>query len=183
LNRTSLAAVNDTAVVIVPAPPNVNSPFFDASPNVTEPPIEIAFANKRGVVPSLESTPPLIVTVPVPNAASFPTERFPAPTVVPPLYVLAPLSVSDPTPTFVNAYAPPTEPPKTTLLDVVKVVAAVNVPAPPNVNAPFFVASPSVTAPPIETPFAITRGVVPSLDTTAPPSVTTPAPNAPSFPT
>jgi hypothetical protein len=70
---TSLAVVNVVFAVIIPAPPNVNAPFFTASPNVTAPPIVTAFVITRAVVPSLDTTAPANVTIPVPNAASFPT--------------------------------------------------------------------------------------------------------------
>jgi hypothetical protein len=107
----------------------------------------------------------------------------PAFTVVFPVYVFAPLNVNSPAPAFVNANPPLTTPPNTTPLAFVTVASAVNVPRPPNVNTPFFTVSPSVTAPPIDTAFAIVRAVAPSLDTTAPASVTTPVPNAALFAT
>jgi hypothetical protein len=97
--------------------------------------------------------------------------------------VFAPPNVNAPLPAFVNENAPSKTPPKTTPLAVVSVVFDVNVPAPPNVNTPFFTASPNVTAPPIDTAFAIVRAVAPSLETTEPANVTVPVPNAPSFPT
>jgi hypothetical protein len=88
--------------VNVPAPPKVNAPLFTASPNVAAAPIEIPFATVRAVVPSLETVPPFITNTPLPNAPALPIFNAPALTVVPPLYVFAPLNVSAPAPAFVN---------------------------------------------------------------------------------
>jgi hypothetical protein len=86
-------------------------------------------------------------------------------------------------PAFVTANAPPKVPPNTTPPAVVTVESAVNIPAPANVNTPFFTASPNVTAPPKLYAFANVRAAAPSLDTTAPASVTNPVPNAALFAT
>jgi hypothetical protein len=82
---TALAFVIVAFAVNVPAPPNVNAPFFTVSPNVTAPPNVIPFANVRAVVPSLDTVPPLMTNVPLPNAPSLPINNDPALTVVLPL--------------------------------------------------------------------------------------------------
>jgi hypothetical protein len=182
-NTTPLAVVTVESAVNIPAPANVNTPFFTASPNATAPPKLYAFAKVRAVVESLDTNAPPNVTNPVPNAPSLPTYTAPAPNVVPPVNVFAPLSVSDPNPAFVSENAPPNTPLITTPLAVVTVVFAASVPEPLNVRTPFFTASPNVTAPPKLYAFANVRAVAPSLDTTAPASVTTPVPNAALFAT
>jgi hypothetical protein len=183
LITTPLAVVTVVFAASVPEPLNVRTPFFTASPNVTVPPIDTAFAIVRAVVPSLDTTDPAKVTVPVPNAPSFPTYTGPAFNTAPPTNVFAPLNVNAPLPAFVKTLDPLKIPLKTTPLATVNVVSAVNVPSPPNVNTPLFTASPNVAAPPIDTAFVIVRAVVPSLDTTPPLNVKTPVPNPASFPT
>jgi hypothetical protein len=84
-NTTPLAAVSVVLPVRVPSPANVNTPFFVASPNVTAPPNVIPFASVRAVALLLETVPPFITNVPVPNAPSLPMFNAPALTVVPPL--------------------------------------------------------------------------------------------------
>jgi hypothetical protein len=84
-NTTQLMVVNVVLLVRVPSPLNVNTPFFAASPNVTDPPSVIPFTNVRAVVLLLETVPPFITNVPLPNAPSLPMFNAPPITVVPPL--------------------------------------------------------------------------------------------------
>jgi hypothetical protein len=117
------------------------------------------------------ATPPLSVRVP-----SF--------TVVVPVYVFAPPSVNSPVPAFVKLPLPLTTPFQFTALGTVTTAFDVSAPAPPKVSAPLFDKSPNVTSAPIVNPFAITRAVTESLETTTPPvfKVSNPLPNAESFP-
>jgi hypothetical protein len=178
VNRTSLAAVSESAEVNVPAPVNVSTPLFTASPSVTPPPNDTAFDIVRAVIPSLERIPPLTTKVPAPNAASFPTHTLPAETVVPPPYVFAPLNVNTPVPSFVNANAPLTVLLNTNPLPTVNVVAPVSAVSPENVNVPLFAESPNVIAPDKLNAFPKLRAVVPSLETLPPVTETVPVPNA-----
>jgi hypothetical protein len=148
----------------VPLPLAVNTPTVSLDPN-----FKLPLVANVTVVPSPIALPPLNVNVP-------------AFTVVFPVNVFAPLSVSSPAPAFVNENAPPNAPDITTPLATVSVVFAVNVPAPLNVNVPFFVASPNVTAPPNVIPFDIVRAVVESLETVPPLNTNIPLPNAISLP-
>jgi hypothetical protein len=148
----------------VPVPAAVNTPTVSLDPN-----FKLPLVANVNVVPSPIAAPPLTVSVP-------------ALTVVFPLYVFAPPSVSSPAPAFVNANAPPNAPPNTTPLAAVRVVADVIVPAPLNVNTPFFVASPNVTVPPNVIPFTNVRAVPSLLDTVPPFIANVPLPSAPSLP-
>jgi hypothetical protein len=148
----------------VPVPAAVNTPTVSLDPN-----FKLPLVANVNVVPSPIADPPLTVSVP-------------AFTVVFPLYVFAPPSVSSPAPPFVNPNAPPSAPPNTTLLAFVTVAFAVNVPAPVNVNTPLFATSPSVAVAPNEIPFDTVRAVVPSLETVPPLTTNVPLPNAPSLP-
>jgi hypothetical protein len=102
----ALGTVTARLEVNVPAPPNVNAPVFVTSPNVTVPPNEKPFAITRAVAESLESTPPVIVTTPVPKPELFPTRTVPDPIVTPPENVFTPLNVKIPVPLCIND--PPT---------------------------------------------------------------------------
>jgi hypothetical protein len=148
----------------VPLPLAVNTPTVSLDPN-----FKLPLVANVTVVPSPIALPPLTVNVP----------PF---TVVFPVNVFAPPSVSSPAPVFVSVNAPLNGPPNTTLLAFVTVAFAVNVPAPPNVNVPLFVASPSVAVAPNEIPFESVRAVVSVLDTAPPLMISVPAPNAPSLP-
>jgi hypothetical protein len=149
----------------VPVPVAVNTPTVSLDPN-----FKLPLVANVNVVPSPIADPPLTVSVP-------------AFTVVFPLYVFAPPSVSSPAPAFVNPNAPLTTPSRFTELAAFTVEFAVSTPSPPNVSAPFFTTSPNVTVPPNEIPFAKVRAVTPSLDTVPPLNVSNPLPNAPSPPT
>jgi hypothetical protein len=135
---TALATVTVAFAVIAPAPPNVSAPLFVPSPNVTFAPIENPFPSVRAVTESLETTTLAVfnVSVPLPSASSSPTHTFPAPTVTPPLKVLAPPSVRTPAPSFVSENPPEIDPLSVTGLFVVSVVLLVSVPLPPNVSDP-----------------------------------------------
>jgi hypothetical protein len=95
---TTLGVVTVVFAVSVPTPLIVNAPVFVKSPTVTLPPIEYPFAIVRAVVESLDNTPPVIVTGPVPNPALFPTLTVPDPIVTPPVNVFVPLNVKIPVP-------------------------------------------------------------------------------------
>jgi hypothetical protein len=100
-NVTALGFVNITFEASVPAPFSVNTPLFVASPNVIVPDSEYPFVNVRSPTPAaalLESVPPVIVSVPVPNPALFPTRTVPPPIVTPPVNVFTPLNVVAPVP-------------------------------------------------------------------------------------
>jgi hypothetical protein len=170
----------------VPAPLNVNTPVFAASPKETDPPIDNAFTIVRPAVESLDTVPPANVNDPVPNAALSPTRTAPAVNTAPPLNVFGPPSVNAPTPAFVNENAPPNTPPNTTSLATVTVVSANNTPAPSNDKTPEFTKLPNPTAPLNSYPFAKARSptpTLPELETVAPSIVSVPVPNAASFPT
>jgi hypothetical protein len=86
LTTNGLNTVSVKSWVNVPAPLNVNCPFFVPSPIVAAEPENVyAFEKLRAVVSVLEITPAPIVMTPVPNAPSFPAYTAPAFTVVPPL--------------------------------------------------------------------------------------------------
>jgi hypothetical protein len=147
-------------------------------------PNEYPFAIVRGVIPSLINFPLVTVRGPLPSALSLPREREPVPvTVVPPLNVFAPLNVSLPSFAFVNDPLPPitplrmtAEPSTLTVFAPLRVVFAVNVNAP----VPY---PPKIAVEPNEYPFAIVRGVVPSLRILPPVTETRPVPRLASFPT
>jgi hypothetical protein len=132
----------------------------------------------RAVTPSLETVPPFKISVPPPNAESFPIRTFPAETVNPPANVFAPLNVNAPAPCLVSPNDPPTAPLSTTPVGVVSVVAPVNVPTPLSVMVPLFVKSPKTTEPVNEKLFANARAVVEALDNVPPVIVRAPDPNA-----
>jgi hypothetical protein len=137
-----------------------------------------------GEVPSLVTVTPLPNTkLPAPKAVSDPILIVPALTVVPPEKVFAPANVSTSAPAFVNPPEPDRTPLMVTALDTVTVELDVSDPVPPNVKAPLFVASPSVTVPPTEKPFVMTRAVVESLVSEPPERVSVPVPKAALFPT
>jgi hypothetical protein len=100
LNVTPLATVNVVAPLNAAVPLNVNAPVFAASPSANAPLKPNAFATVRAVVSLLEIFPPLNVTLPVPKAASFPTNTVPLLTLAPPVNVFAPLNVNAPAPLF-----------------------------------------------------------------------------------
>jgi hypothetical protein len=103
LKTTPLGVVTVVFDVSVPVPPIVKTPVFVPSPSVTNPPTEYTFASVRAVVESLERIPAVIVSVPVPNPALFPTRTVPDPIVTPPVKVFVPLSVKTPVPPCTNA--------------------------------------------------------------------------------
>jgi hypothetical protein len=134
---TGLGTVTVEFAVMAPDPPNVSAPLFVASPSVTLAPIENAFPTVRAVTESLETTlAALIVSVPVPNAASFPMRKVPLDIVTPPENVFAAPNVSTEAPPFVNWNAPPKDPLKITGLKTVNVALEPSVPAPEKVNEP-----------------------------------------------
>jgi hypothetical protein len=102
LNTTTLGVVTVEFAVNAPTPPRVSSPVFVPSPSVTAPPNEYPFVIVRAVVESLERVPPVIINVPVPNPALFPTLTVPDPIVTPPVNVFVPLNVSTPVPPCTN---------------------------------------------------------------------------------
>jgi hypothetical protein len=147
----------------VPVPDAVKTPIVSLHPN-----FKLPLVSNVTVVPSPIADPPLTVNVP----------PF---TFVFPVYVFAPPNVNSPAPAFVNANAPPNAPDITTPLAAVRVVSAVNVPAPLHVSVPFFGPSPMVTLPPKLYEFTKVRfpvGEASVLRTVTPDIATEPNPNA-----
>jgi hypothetical protein len=115
---------------------NVSGPLFVASPSVIVPLNTMLFAKDLAVVLSLDSLPPVIVTVPEPRAEALPTRRVPAEIVMPPEKPFAAVSVNTPAPLDVQAVVPPigaeiVRPPAP--------IAAINGDAPARIKAPVVV--------------------------------------------
>jgi hypothetical protein len=106
LNVAALATVNVVAAPSATFPLKVSAPLLVASPKPSVPIIANSFASVRAVAESLETRPPLKVTVPVPSAALSPTWIAPSLKVTPPPNVFARLSVNTALPVFTRLPAP-----------------------------------------------------------------------------
>ena len=83
----------------------------DASPKTTSPPNSTVFASERAAEEDAVNAPPLRVSGLVPSEVSVATRSVPAFSVVPPEYVLAPVTVSAPVPALTRKPVPETSPP------------------------------------------------------------------------
>jgi hypothetical protein len=183
LKVTSDDAASVVAALNATAPETVSAPVFTASPNVTVPDKLNAFASVRAVTPSLvNAVPDASVTVPVPNAALFPTRTVPAFTTVPPPYKFAPPNTNVPAPAFVSANV--LTPSSTTPPTFKTLPPTVNVNACPNVTEPV---PKSKSLPPVKVIFPFHTCALFVVSTTAdpnvlfnvaPPTVNVPLPNA-----
>ena len=114
-NVTPDATLKTVSADNVTPPDNVNAPLFVASPSPMVPVAfglnTKAFASVRAVDPwaykrVVTPAPGANVTVPEPNAVSFPATTEPAPTETAPLNVFAPLSVNAAAPVFTKPPVP-----------------------------------------------------------------------------
>ena len=113
--ETALSTLSCTLDARATAPAIVNVPVFATSPKLSVPESCIPLFQLRAVVLSAEMRPPVMNTVPTPNAWVLPTRIVPLLSVTPEVNVFAPESVSAPLPFFTSDPPVPMIPPLKTV--------------------------------------------------------------------